>query len=253
MNKKILISLAMIAAVAAVVVGATTAYFSDVETSTGNTFTAGTIDLTVDSNCTYNGAQSGECGVWSLRDLNPTADKFFNFTDVKPGDYGENTVSLHVENNEAYACLNVSPLVNNDNTCTEPEKIAEGGQTCGTDPGAGELAQNLQFFAWNDLNGNNIWETGESPLFSNIYGPASDVLSGRTYPLGILPGGQTKYIGIYWCAGNITVGTYTLSCDGSAMGNNVQSDSMSADISFDVAQVRNNPNFVCPGLPGLPQ
>jgi len=237
----------MIAAIAAVVVGATTAYFSDVETSTGNTFTAGTIDLTVDSNCTYNGVQSGECGVWSLKDLDATADKFFNFTDVKPGDYGENTVSLHVENNEAYACFNVSPLVNNDNGCTEPEGLVD--TTCGA--GEGELAQNVQFFAWDDLNGNNIWETEESPLFSNIKGPASDVLSGRTYPLGILPASQTKYIGIYWCAGNMTVDTQThaLSCNGSAMGNDVQSDSMSANISFDVAQVRNNLNFVCPGLP----
>ena len=46
--KKILISLSIIGAVAAIVVGATTAYFSDTETSKGNTLTAGTINLTVD-------------------------------------------------------------------------------------------------------------------------------------------------------------------------------------------------------------
>ena len=45
--KKILLSLAIIGVAAAVVVGATSAYFSDTETSSGNTFTAGTIDLTL--------------------------------------------------------------------------------------------------------------------------------------------------------------------------------------------------------------
>ena len=38
--KKILISLAVVGAVGAVVAGATGAFFSDTETSTGNTFTA---------------------------------------------------------------------------------------------------------------------------------------------------------------------------------------------------------------------
>jgi len=49
MNKKILISLSVIGLVAAIVVGGTIAYFSDTETSTGNTFTAGAIDLKVDN------------------------------------------------------------------------------------------------------------------------------------------------------------------------------------------------------------
>lgn len=42
---KILLSLLTIALVSVVAVGATRAYFSDTETSTGNTFTAGTLDL----------------------------------------------------------------------------------------------------------------------------------------------------------------------------------------------------------------
>lgn len=45
--KKILISLSVIGVVAAIVIGATTAYFSDTETSVGNTFTAGTIDISL--------------------------------------------------------------------------------------------------------------------------------------------------------------------------------------------------------------
>ncbi len=48
MNKQIIISLSIIAAIAAIAVGGTVAYFSDTETSTGNTFTAGTIDIAVE-------------------------------------------------------------------------------------------------------------------------------------------------------------------------------------------------------------
>ncbi|MDD5433725.1 MAG: TasA family protein [Candidatus Pacebacteria bacterium] len=51
MNKKIIISLAIIGIVGAIAVGGTVAYFTDTETSTGNTFTAGTLDLKVDSEC----------------------------------------------------------------------------------------------------------------------------------------------------------------------------------------------------------
>jgi|SRR3989338_1829027 len=51
--KKILISLAIIAVVAVVAFGATRAYFSDTETSSGNTFTAGTLDLNLNSDAAF--------------------------------------------------------------------------------------------------------------------------------------------------------------------------------------------------------
>ena len=54
---KITLSLSVIAAAAVVVVGATTAFFNDTETSTGNVFTAGSVDLKIDSfGALYNGA-----------------------------------------------------------------------------------------------------------------------------------------------------------------------------------------------------
>jgi len=49
MSKKILISLSIIAAVAAIVVGGTIAYFSDVAKSQGNTFATGNADLKIKS------------------------------------------------------------------------------------------------------------------------------------------------------------------------------------------------------------
>ncbi|MCX6761201.1 MAG: TasA family protein [Candidatus Nealsonbacteria bacterium] len=59
MNKKLITSLSIIGVIAAVVIGGTIAYYNDTETSAGNIFTAGTIDLKVDNvYATYNG---GEC------------------------------------------------------------------------------------------------------------------------------------------------------------------------------------------------
>ena len=52
--KKILLSVLSIAVVAGVVIGASSAFFSDTETSVGNKFTAGTIDIQVDEDNPWN-------------------------------------------------------------------------------------------------------------------------------------------------------------------------------------------------------
>jgi len=297
--KKILYSLLSIGAVALVAVAATGAFFSDTETSVDNTFIAGELDLQIDSECQYyqNDLPVGcfqtfpsptppiAFGNWSLGNL--TTEKFFDFLDVKPGDYGENTISLHVFDNDAWVCMDIENMENDDNTCTEPEDgVDELGipnptpGACGTDPNGGELAQNLNFFAWLDegatdgfqgqgqdpTEGDNEWQDGpEPPLFSNVIGPASDVLNGVTYTLadsnfsvigGPFIGSTTYYIGVTWCAGTLSVdvpdvdndnmtGQPFLDCDGEAMVNDTQSDSLVADLTFRAEQWRNNPTFTC--------
>lgn len=257
MNKKLLLSLGLVTLVLAAAIGGTVAFFSDTETSTGNSFTAGAIDLTIDSKCTYNGEVSTECGTWDSTDL--TNEKFFSFLDVKPGDFGENTLSLTVTNNDANACLYIENAVNAENTLVEPE--IEAGDTAGE---VGELAENLHFTAWLDQGltagwqgknvdtseGDNVWQgTEKEPLlFSNAAGPASDVLDGKVYDLGVLKGLETNYLGIMWCAGDMTIEGSTIGCSGAAMGNKSQTDSLSADIRFYVEQARHNGDFVCPPL-----
>lgn len=273
----------MIVFVGAVVAGATGAFFSDTETSTGNTFAAGAIDLTVDSQQHYNNAVCVN-GLWALENsqsittpqypvigsacdgtwlpANLGAQKFFNFPDVKPGDSGEDTISLHVSSNDAYACVDVAITKNDDVSTVQPE-LAAGDATNTDSIFDGELAQNLNFFAWadngKDVNGNpladghagdNIWQAGEHPLFTNNLGPASDVLGGKSYTLansvtGPLVASTTNYIGLAWCAGTMTASAGVITCDGAGMGNIAQTDSMTADIAFRVVQARNNPNFVC--------
>ncbi|MCA9354444.1 MAG: SipW-dependent-type signal peptide-containing protein [Candidatus Kaiserbacteria bacterium] len=290
---KLIMSVGMIAFVAALVVGGTGAFFNDTETSTGNVFTAGAIDLKVDSvghvnglvcyegkwasevavqwnetdevlevvgdlvaeNDAYNQAfpsnvpQAGDdcASTWAETDLG--VETFFSFADLKPGDNGENTISLHVYDNDAYACAIIDDMVDADNGLTEPE--AEDGDVT---PELGELSQELRFFAWAD-DGDNVYEPGsnERPLFSNIEGPASDVIDGVVYPLftpqtEVLKATTTQYIGLYWCYGAISTVDGVLSCDGSEVTNITQTDSLSASFTFYVEQARNNENFQCPVL-----
>lgn len=298
--KRIITSLGMIVFAAAVVAGGTGAFFSDTETSTGNVFTAGAIDLTVDSEAHYNGSiclpdtkdlddddntteylwQGGEeypvglacSGTWEATNLG--AQTFFSYDDVKPGDEGENTISLHVNNNPAWACIDVTLVENDDESSTEPELAVEGEVAeNGANVMDGELAQNMKFAAWLDQGntpgwqntptttsdageGDNIWQGDEKEplLFSNQSGPASDVLGGKSYALADSTTGTgpmqplvTNYIGLAWCAGTQVVSTAfdTITCDGAGMGNIAQTDSMKANIAFRVEQARNNENFRC--------
>jgi predicted ribosomally synthesized peptide with SipW-like signal peptide len=265
--KKILLSVSIIAAVAAVVFGITTAFFSDTETSTGNTFTAGAIDLTVD-NTSYVTGPSGVLVAspntsWTLSNL--TGQLFFNFSDLKPGDIGEDTISLHVDSNDAYLCAAARITDNSDQTCTEPEL---GDDTTCTNPGLsqGDLGGQLNFAFWAD-DGDNVYEVGEHEF---LVGPISSIgAAGNialadsqhnvwTQSIGPLGAGQTKYIGKAWCFGTLTPGTVAQGestgplvrgtgfiCSGSAVNNAAQSDRVMGDIQFYAVQARNNSGFLC--------
>jgi len=301
--KKIITSLGMIVFVGAIVVGGTGAFFSDTETASGNIFTAGSLDLKVDSVAHINGLvchddgqgnrwipndqvvwnpetpgneliqganvpaaiiqynnknpanvpKAGETcgGTWALTDLGPT-HTFFNYGDLKPGDSGENTISLHVFDNDAYMCAIIHNVESNENGCTAPE-IAAGDTSCGLPGiGEGELHEEIRFFIWED-DGDNIYQQGEKILVQNA--TAED--AGGVYPLytpetnTVFPGGETKYLGVYWCYGEFELNGTNLSCDGAPVTNMTQTDSLEADISFYIEQARHNDNFTCPTVTPL--
>lgn len=293
--KRIFFSMVTLAFVAVVTIGATGAFFSDTEKSSGNTFAAGALDLKVDNHSYYNGNECKEIspGVfqwqgtnlfpvpgttcdtsWNLTDL--TIQKFFNFLDLKPGDRGEDTVSLHVNTNDAYLCANVKLTSNDDNGYSEPELLVDPSVSTSTNGvGLGELAGNVNFLMWAD-DGDNVLESNETVLYQGPIG-ALGTNGSTTIPLadssfniwtgtgGPAPGGVTQYIGKSWCFGTIapaplsqdglgttsartpgnSTGGYT--CDGSQLDNSTQTDSLTADITFTATQSRNNPGFTCQG------
>ncbi len=289
--KKILLSLGMIVFVGAVVAGATGAFFSDSETSTGNTFTAGDIDLRIDNESyviDYNidgfvdptGALVFSTSTsWELKDLVPGEDHFFDFEDLKPGDYGEDTISIHVGSNDAWMCAAAQLTEDADNDITEPEDESDADldNKDATENNDGDLDTGLFFAFWVD-DGDNVFETGEtasttdgSVFLEGSLGNINDAgqialadsqssILGNVEPI---PGGTDFYIGKFWCFGELIKnpvqqdgfgktgtngpterGTGFL-CNGSQVGNEAQTDSVVGDLQFYATQARNNGTFLC--------
>jgi hypothetical protein len=266
--KKLLLSMGSLVFVGAILAGGTGAFLYDNGSSTGNTFASGVVDLKVD-NESYITDALGHLALsapttWSLSDL--TGKLFYNFSDIKPGDIGEDTVSVHVNNNNAWACMNIKQTSTPENGTSTPEALVDTTQTAN----AGELQNYLYFVFWAD-DGDNVYEKGEK-IFKQ--GLTKDIFTGANWTLadsasniwdgtGPMLGDTTKYIGEAWCFGNITAAPINqdnhgktgsngplargtgFSCDGSGVGNVVQSDGIKADVSFSVEQSRNNNSFSC--------
>lgn len=275
--RKLLISALTIGIVAATILYGTNAFFSDTETSTGNTFQAGAIDLQVDNTSYYNGVFNPGTS-WTIRDL--TVEKFFNFLDIKPGDHGEDTISIHVNNNPAYACINFRQTENSDNGFTEPEDLVDGILNNADGTPLGDLGNQIFFDFWLD-DGDNVLEVGETKVPTATFGPTLGDLFGKTIKLVDSIGGvlgsqpldpnKTYYLAKFWCYGSPSAFNirpqdnlgYTgtngpdvrpnFKCDGQTVtqgpktmfGNIGQTDKFVGDISFYAVQARNNPNFVC--------
>lgn len=269
--KKTLIRLATIGAVGAIAVAATGAFFSDTETSTGNTLVAGALDLKIDNKCYYNGQacidgfwngnekEGNQCTcTWKAKDL-VRGDTFFDLRDLKPGDWEEDTISLEVEN-PAWVCLDIKTTANDDVTCTEPE--LEDDLLC-SEPGEGDgdLADELHFVFWRD-DGDNVFEAHEDEgiiaegLASEILGDARWALADSSTGDGPIPANETVYIGKFLCFGDITPnpvpdgdGDPTVAsgfdCDGTKVDNASQTDLLAGDIVFYAEQARHNKDFLC--------
>jgi len=256
MNKRILMSLSVIGVVAAIAIGGTVAYFSDTETSTGNTFTAGSIDLKVDNESWYNGEY--QMGLsWEPKDLED--ELFFDFEDLKPGDWGEDTISIVVENNDSWLCAEVTLTSNNENDITEPE--AEMGDTAEK----GELADELYLIWWAD-DGDNVLEENENIIGGPYKLGDAWLNQGHTIAIadfetnifenGPLKGDEIYHIGKAWCYGTLNP-TYDgqdnpgvnpgFTCDGEPVTNLSQTDSATLDVKFIAVQAKNNEDFVCGG------
>jgi hypothetical protein len=102
----------------------------------------------VDVGCFFDGEAFG---TWTMTDLGK--EKFFNFADIKPGDRGEDTVSLHVTN-DACGRILISKIKDSGNTCTEPETQTDDRDCRRKEPGQkeknGELLKKMEYKIWVD-------------------------------------------------------------------------------------------------------
>lgn len=254
-------SLSVIAAVAAVVVGGTGAFFSDSETSTGNTFTAGSIDLSIGSQFSSNGNANG--GPTTLPLLSDNAGRaLYTFTDLKPGDFGSGSFDLSVTSNEAYACAKTEVTGTPENTVVDPEN--EAGDSATNGAFNGELQNFLQFAIFADLNGNGMRDALE-PLNVNQYGGDSNGFSAGEMAamgwiavadpstpntwltIGSLAPSTPYHAGFMYCFGNFDLNG-VCSINMSSNDNLAQTDGISGSLTFQAVQTRNNAQFSCASL-----
>jgi predicted ribosomally synthesized peptide with SipW-like signal peptide len=201
--KRILLSLMTIALVSALIGGGVYAYFSDTETSTGNTFTAGTLDLNLDG---------GNTNVVK-----------FTVSDVKPGDNSGGTWTVaNVGSIAGYLDLENISVSEAIGTTTDPELADEVPP--GTD--TAQLGNYLMVHIFVDTNNNGSWDSGETDILGTDAAPVAinTIASSYALDLSLAANGGTNYITLLWSVGTAT-------------DNRIQGDSVTLDITFELQQM----------------
>lgn len=204
--KKILFSLMTMVLVIGMVGAGAFAQFFDTETSTGNTFTAGTLNLEV----------SG---------ADPLVDKF-TVTKTYGGDSGEKDWALKNTGDMAGSLdITFSNLVNDENGANEPE-VADAQEdeasvcavgACQTD---GELAGVLDLLIYIDQVEDDTYVPADDQL---VYDGFASGIIGQQLSDYVMAAGYAKSIRIEWSiAGGID--------------NEIQSDIAGFDIEFELLQ-----------------
>ena len=212
--KKIILSLSVIAIVAVIVIGATTAYFSDTETNTGNTFSTGVIDITIGP------AQKWSQG-WTIDDMKPCETGYITFNIYNPG------------NNPVNVWKKIIVTGTIDEPINEPECVYGGGvwdsdtKNCGT--GGYIPKSNLHTYMNYDLSVEVPGVAGEGQgWWQTIYKDEDNVrvssINNKRIFLGMIPAGKKM----------IVTQSYHLIPE---TGNWAQADTMNFDIEIYAEQL----------------
>jgi predicted ribosomally synthesized peptide with SipW-like signal peptide len=196
---KILVSLMTIVLVFALVGGGVYAYFSDIETSTGNTFTAGTLDLNLDG-------------------VNANVVKF-TVANVTPGDSDTGTWDVtNVGSIGGYLDLEGVGVTEAAGTSTDPELVDEGG------PDTPQLGNYLMAHLFVDTNDSGTWNSGETDILGTAASPVAINTIATSYALDLsLAASAINHITLNW-----SVPT--------SAGNRIQADSVTLNMTFELQQ-----------------
>ncbi|WP_276258273.1 FG-GAP repeat protein [Haloglomus litoreum] len=215
----------------------TSALFSDRESFDGNSLVAGTLDLLVHYDATYQGSPATNLATPSGV-VDGEAGLFYTLEDVKPGDSGAVTFCFELHTNPAYLWVRTTGTEDAENGQNDPEIDAEGVDT----DGLGELDDAIVASAFYcDANGDPVpggeiatdvslasllaLLAGGTPL--NAAGSDAPAGSQAAYQPSSAPGETTgPCLCIEW---ELPL----------AVGNEVQSDSVAFDVEFGAIQARN--------------
>jgi len=172
-RRSILASMGALGAASALGGAGTLAYFNDTETFSGNGVTAGELDLKLDWLETYNGVvqESQPAGrtpagwtgdannsTFTRAELADNPGPVISLNDVKPGDEGEVTISLHVFDNPAHVWFGGLLTEDADNSISEPEDMADGVLDGADGTTGGDLADAIRARVWYDDDCDNQYE-----------------------------------------------------------------------------------------------
>ena len=198
--KKIFLSFAIIIAVSSFSFLLTKAYFTDKKTSSGNKFTVGTLNLEV------GGSQGAKVEPFIISDLGGGEIKGQKIWKLK------NNGSL-----PGQLAINLDNVLNSENGCNNPE--SEIDQTCANPGiGEGELGNVISAnFSIDNVSKTKITLNQDGAnILSNYWKDSANIL--------ILEPNQEVELKIEWFESN-------------NYGNEIQSDSLSFDLNFDLQQI----------------
>ncbi len=207
--KRIILSLFSILVVGSVVTAATKAYFSDTETSTGNTFAAGTLDLKVN-------------------DQDDPVVVHISRTDMKPypswsHSYGGQWILKNAGTIPGKFSVKIINIKNTENGCNEPEQNA-GDVTCGIELNQGELGS-LMYGKWME-NHYGIYSPAKGWSGSSVFNPINTAEGVSVNGIVLNPGDIfSAYLDLEW-------DTHTGLID-----NTGQNDGLEFDVVFSLDQV----------------
>ena len=201
MKIKIILGLMVMTITASLVVGATTAMFSDVETSNGNIFTAGTLDLLIDD---------GNINVAKFNVENMTPDSPLN------GSYKLTNAGTI----DGYLDFSKITVINLENGIGEPEAAA-GDDT----PDVGELGKALNVRLYFDNDSDGRFGTDDVMIYN---GKAND-MPATLQTDKLLKAGESVIVG------GDTVINWTDTGD-NASDNQAQGDTLQLDFEFLLSQ-----------------
>lgn len=126
MSRKILISLSVIGIVGAIAIGGTVAYFSDTETSKGNTITAGVLDMKIrDQDESY---KDGVTATWTATDVKPGNEYAFLVPFIQLAKTYGSIDADHLEIGCDYQVAEENPCIESDTDCftdEHPDEMAK--------------------------------------------------------------------------------------------------------------------------------
>jgi len=194
-----------IALVGALIGSGVYAYFSDIESSTENTFTAGTLDLEF-TDSSEDGTD-GETQTWV-------------FTDMKPTDTGGATLTVNSKAGSIDGFIDLSSISVTDDEGTNPESETSGGN---------DLSDLLMVHMFFDVDGDGVYDVGDGD--TDIYGTSASYAQFSSIASAYdtdyaLSGGGTIYITLNFnwpssandndAQGDVTTFTFDVELDQSA-------------------------------------